>query len=341
MREIPRACVYPVEIVRQANLDIIMEGHRDLPIFKGSQAQAIAEARKKAKYLITFLHSPSHPDSIHFTKEILPAAASVDLLKNDFLIWIGSVQEEEGYRLSWSLNATTFPCIVMQLKSEVCLHLQGHFTLGDFLHNIQVAMAATETIRAEEITWVHDRESRERLREMQERELAEAERIDFERQQEQRRKAQEESERKAKEEAERQAAERAAAAEADRKRREEEERRLEEERRQREAEEKKALAMSLLPSEEESIKGVSPDQLAAIKLVSLNGAAHERKFPVSAPLDHLYAYAELQEEYDGRKYYLAAGFPPKRLPRGDGTSIADQGRVLCPRAVVTMREEIA
>ena len=300
-----------------------------LPVYKGTHKDALAEAQRRAKYLLTFLHSPGHPASDHFKANILVQDPAVQQLKKDFIVWMGDVSTQDGYKLSWDLGATTFPFIAVHFKKTSYLQLQGSFGLGDLLHNLQVCRTNTEGVRAEEITWVSDRESRDTMRRIQEQELMEAEQQDAAKK------------RIADEIAASAAEERRLAAEAEEAARDEQRRAREEaEELERLREEEKALALSALPDEEELLDGVPADQIASIVLVSLNGVSHERRWPYSAPVDYLYQYAVAQDEYDGKSFYLAGGFPPKRLPKGeDGGKIGDN-RLLIPRSKITMREEL-
>jgi FAS-associated factor 2 len=300
----------------------------DLPRFKGTHPTAVAEARKRAKYLLTFLHSPGHPDSRAFRNRILNDHSVLGVLRSDFLLWEGFVNEEPGYRLSFQLQATTFPFVAVQLKGDTVATIQGDFTQADFLSFLHTTMSTTESTRADEISWAADRESREQLRGMQERELAEAEAIDFQRQEDSRIRAAEEL------------AVKRAAEEEERLQREEQERiKAEQEERVRMVELTKAMALSSLPDESDSVQGVDPAHIATLRMISLNGTANERQWPFTAPIEHLYAFARAQVEYDGRPFYLSSGFPPKRLPAADGSTVGDH-KGLIPRAVVKMHEQL-
>jgi hypothetical protein len=311
----------------------------DLPVFKGPLAGAVSEARKRAKYLLMFLHSPLHPDSVAFLQQQLTNPALIQMLKKDFIVWSASVLEPTGYQCMLNWGATTFPYVAVQFKSDIVLRMQGPFPLEHCINALNITMTKTEHIRAEEITWVTDREQREMLRAMQEKELEEATAKDLERQEASRQKAEAAARAAAEAKARAEEEARLKAEEEERLRQEEEDRRRQEEEEQRILEEKKAIAMSMLPDEAESIAGVPPSQLACIRLVMLNGVARERKFPATAPVSHIYAFAEAQPEYDNRPYYCSYGVPPRTLPRDD--SLVGDHKMLLGRCVVTMRAQLS
>ncbi len=99
--------VTPISI---SNLDSINR----IKFFQGGYTQVLYTAKKNLQWLIVYLQSNEHDDTIFFDKNTLMNKDVLDFLKNhDMLVWGASVKESEGFQVAYALQATTFPFIAI------------------------------------------------------------------------------------------------------------------------------------------------------------------------------------------------------------------------------------
>jgi len=80
--------------------------------FESSFDDALLSASTEQRMLAAYLHSPLHPDSEPFCRDVLCSRPVLNALA-DVRIWGGSVLSAEGYLASMKLQVAGFPCLVL------------------------------------------------------------------------------------------------------------------------------------------------------------------------------------------------------------------------------------
>ena len=85
------------------------------PAFQAvSFMEALRRAGQEFKFLFVYLHSTEHMDTPLFCGGTLCNKTVVKFINQHFIAWGGDVRESEGYQMSNSLKASTFPfCAVV------------------------------------------------------------------------------------------------------------------------------------------------------------------------------------------------------------------------------------
>ena len=58
--------------------------------------QAVSRARQDLKFLLVYVHSPSHQDTAKFCREVICNQQLIDFVADQLLVWGISVHSEEG-----------------------------------------------------------------------------------------------------------------------------------------------------------------------------------------------------------------------------------------------------
>lgn len=87
------------------------------------QAVSFMEALRKAgeefKFLFVYLHAAQHLNTPAFCETTLRNEVVVDFINENFIAWGADVHKTEGYHMSNSLNASTFPfCAIVAGSSN-------------------------------------------------------------------------------------------------------------------------------------------------------------------------------------------------------------------------------
>eukprot|EP01126_Amoeba_proteus_P042558 TRINITY_DN462_c0_g1_i10.p1 TRINITY_DN462_c0_g1~~TRINITY_DN462_c0_g1_i10.p1 ORF type:complete len:270 (-),score=71.14 TRINITY_DN462_c0_g1_i10:325-1134(-) len=88
---------------------VIREGERPPRFFEGTYTEALEDAKRQFKFLMVYLHSPKHLHTPKFCREVLCQSMVSTFLESHFVFWGGSVENEEAFRISYALGATSFP----------------------------------------------------------------------------------------------------------------------------------------------------------------------------------------------------------------------------------------
>lgn len=194
-------------------------GDTALPFFRGGYSQALALAKREARYLLVVVQSDQHDDTFHFNRHTLTDSDVVQfILEHDAVLWAGSVHESEAFQVANALGCTRFPFVALIAPTSTTMSMiarvEGMTSPADVVSSFRAAMSrhssAVNRVRAErreqnaarEIRAQQDRayeaslsRDRERLRgeqERQEREeqaVRDAERVHTERERWRRRRA--------------------------------------------------------------------------------------------------------------------------------------------------------
>lgn len=90
------------------------------PVFQTTSfMEALRRAGEEYKFLFLYLHSPEHANTPFFCERTLCSEAVVRFVNDNFLAWGGDVRTSEGFQMSNSLKASTFPfCAVVMGSSN-------------------------------------------------------------------------------------------------------------------------------------------------------------------------------------------------------------------------------
>eukprot|EP00252_Welwitschia_mirabilis_P025066 TRINITY_DN7693_c0_g2_i1.p1 TRINITY_DN7693_c0_g2~~TRINITY_DN7693_c0_g2_i1.p1 ORF type:complete len:495 (+),score=96.03 TRINITY_DN7693_c0_g2_i1:330-1814(+) len=259
---------------------------------------ALRTSRQEFKFLFVYLHSPDHPNTPLFCRDTLCSESVVEFLNENFVVWGGNVRTSEGFRMSNSLKASTFPfcAIVMSANNQRIALLQqveGPKSPAELLSLLQrVIEESGATLVAARIEEEERRHNR-RLREEQDAAYQAA--LEADRAREQERQA--EAERLRRE-----------AAEAERKRLEEEEAKA------RAAQEAAAREAALERRRQEKAMslGAEPEKGPDVTQVLVrfpNGERKERRFYSSTSVKSVYDYVDSLNCLQTENYSLVSNFP--------------------------------
>jgi len=96
-----------------AEFDRLVGGVVEVPeFFESSFEDALLSASTERKALAVYLHSPWHPFSESFCRDILCSRSVLNSLA-DVRLWGGSIEQPDGYLASTKVQAASFPCIVL------------------------------------------------------------------------------------------------------------------------------------------------------------------------------------------------------------------------------------
>ena len=93
-------------------------GPRSPPFLQSSYREALARASRESKFLLLYLHSPSHEDTQRFCRRTLCDEVLVDFLRaNEVLVWGGDVTRGDAHAVSLVLPHSTYPHLALILAS--------------------------------------------------------------------------------------------------------------------------------------------------------------------------------------------------------------------------------
>ncbi|KAH7440870.1 hypothetical protein KP509_03G014700 [Ceratopteris richardii] len=288
---------------------------------------ALRLAKVQFKFLLVYLHSPDHENTPSFVEQTLCSESVVQFLNEHFIIWGGTIRASEGYKMSISLKASTFPfCAVVMASGNhrvaLLQQLEGHRSAADLVSVLQKVLdeqgSSLVAARIEE----EARESNRRLRDEQDAAYRAALAADRERELQRRM------------EAEQLASEKA---EAERRKRQEA---IVAERAAQEAARKK-MALEERKQQKASALGPEPEKgLDSIEVLIRfpNGERKGRRFLSSATISSIYDYVDSIPEFSADNYKLVANFP-RVIYTSDklGLTLKDAG--LHPRASLYIQIE--
>ncbi|KAM7351331.1 fas-associated factor 2 isoform 1-T2 [Cochliomyia hominivorax] len=92
------------------------ERYPEHPVFyQGTYAQALNDAKQELRFLLVYLHKDptKNPDVESFCSQTLGNRAVIDFINRNTLFWGCDVASPEGYRVSHSINARSYPIMVL------------------------------------------------------------------------------------------------------------------------------------------------------------------------------------------------------------------------------------
>lgn len=96
-----------------AEFDRLVGAEAAVPeFFESSFEDALLSASTERKLLVVYLHSPWHPFSESFCRDVLCSRPVLNALV-DARVWGGSLEHPEGYLASSKVQAAGYPCIIL------------------------------------------------------------------------------------------------------------------------------------------------------------------------------------------------------------------------------------
>ncbi|XP_037958621.1 FAS-associated factor 2 [Teleopsis dalmanni] len=144
------------------------------PVFyQGTYAQALNDAKQELRFLLVYLHKHSETNSEveSFCSETLSDQRIIDYVNQNTLFWACDVSSPEGYRVSHSINAHTYPVMVMiGLRSSRMIimgRFEGDCTSEELLRRLQTVIASNELFLMQERSDRLERNFNQTLRQQQ------------------------------------------------------------------------------------------------------------------------------------------------------------------------------
>lgn len=130
------------------------------PVFyQGTYAQALNDAKRELKFLLIYLHSEaSSPqiqsgqqritETVNFCRNTLSNADVIDYINRNMLLWACDISSPEGYRVSHSINARSYPTLVIialrDNKMTVMGRMEGDCTPDELLARMRRVVGDNE-----------------------------------------------------------------------------------------------------------------------------------------------------------------------------------------------------
>lgn len=84
------------------------------PVFyQGTYAQALNDAKRELKFLVVYLHSENNSEVASFCRTALSDPAVIEYINQRMLFWACDISSPEGFRVSHSINARSYPTMVI------------------------------------------------------------------------------------------------------------------------------------------------------------------------------------------------------------------------------------
>ncbi|TMW54460.1 hypothetical protein DOY81_000452 [Sarcophaga bullata] len=191
------------------------ERYPEHPVFyQGTYAQALNDAKQELRFLLVYLHKDpaKNPDVETFCSQTLSNRSVIDFINRNTLFWGCDVSSPEGYRVSHSINAKSYPTMVLiALRANrmvVMGRFEGDCTAEELVNRLQTVINANDVWLSQARADRLERNLTQTLRQQQDEAYRQSLRADEEK--ERLRQLEREREREAEEalERERQAAER-------------------------------------------------------------------------------------------------------------------------------------
>ncbi|XP_058451301.1 FAS-associated factor 2 [Malaya genurostris] len=119
------------------------------PVFyQGTYAQALNDAKRELKFLLVYLHSESSAEATSFCRDTLSNAQVVEYVNRRMLFWACDIASPEGYRVSHSINARSYPVLVMIAlranKMVIMGRMEGRCTAEELIRRMETVVNDNE-----------------------------------------------------------------------------------------------------------------------------------------------------------------------------------------------------
>jgi len=159
--------------------------------YVGTYSQALNEAKKDLKFVLTYLHCTEHENSRRFCEETLSDRRVIELVNDNCLFWGCGVDSTEGYRVSQSLRENTYPFLAVIVQREyrmtVVGRIEGFVNAQVFLEQLRGIMSDNEAFLVVARAEREERNLTQALRQEQDEAYLESLRADQEKEEKKRR----------------------------------------------------------------------------------------------------------------------------------------------------------
>ncbi|KAI9576554.1 FAS-associated factor 2 [Glossina fuscipes] len=121
------------------------------PVFyQGTYAQALNDAKQELCFLLVYLHSDAtkNLDVDSFCRQTLADSSVIEFINRNTLFWACDVSSPEGYRVSHSINARTYPVLVLIALRANRMVIMGRFegdcTAEELVRRLQTVINAND-----------------------------------------------------------------------------------------------------------------------------------------------------------------------------------------------------
>lgn len=97
---------------------------RSHPVFyQGSYSQALNDAKQELRFLLIYLHKEADQDCTNFCRETLSQSEVNNYVTNNMLMWGCNAASGEGYAVSQTLRACSYPflAVIVLKESRMCV----------------------------------------------------------------------------------------------------------------------------------------------------------------------------------------------------------------------------
>jgi hypothetical protein len=156
-------------------------------------------AKQQDRALLVYLHCSTHSDTGTFVQDVLGHEVVDEFLRDAFVLWAGDVSEAEGYRLSFVMQAQTFPFLGLLAASngQVMMRIVGQVSREMLVTSLAQVLDNVQAVHVESKQRADSFDASRQIIQEQNAEYAEAEKRDRARLQESKRLQQEQRDREA------------------------------------------------------------------------------------------------------------------------------------------------
>lgn len=115
------------------------------PVFyQGTYAQALNDAKRELRFLGVYLHSENNAEANSFCRNALSDDLVIEYINRNMLFWACDIASPEGYRVSHSIGARSYPTMVIVAlranKMIIMGRLEGDCTATELLRRLQTVI---------------------------------------------------------------------------------------------------------------------------------------------------------------------------------------------------------
>ncbi|KAJ3325761.1 FAS-associated factor 2 [Boothiomyces sp. JEL0866] len=147
-------------------------GEKGPQFFEGSYSNALDAAKRELRYMLAILNSEEHDDNDLFCRDTLTSDLFTGFLRDkDLLVWAGSVQESESFKVAELLGATKYPFMALialhDSRMKVVHRFEGVTEPDAFIQTCTRFMSQLDASYAQARAEKREREAARSIREQQ------------------------------------------------------------------------------------------------------------------------------------------------------------------------------
>jgi len=161
-------------------------GDKHPEFYRGTYKQALLDIKDNYQILVVIVNSPEHDDTPEFCKNVLGSDVFINYLQEkNFVVWAGSVNEKEGYKVNNVFGATTYPFIgivaYQRKRAIIAEKIEGLQPVEEVIQKIEQKYEQLSAQLQAELAEQREREQTRIIRQEQESAYEESLRKDRER----------------------------------------------------------------------------------------------------------------------------------------------------------------